>query len=127
MITFLVLLIPLLVHAASLTISDAPNDDGSGALIEWDLTEIEVSNVELWRSDTFLINVSEPQGQLLDRDLVPGEKINYELRNGEDVLVKADVGFIPKAEYFNRFLYRAQRPSKRFVMIDTSSTITLLN
>ena len=99
--TFLVLLIPLLVQAASLTIKDAPNDDGSGALIVWDLTGIEVPNVELWRGDIFLELVTELHGELLDRDLIPGEKINYELRNGEDVLVKAEQGFIPKAEYFN--------------------------
>ncbi len=85
----------------SLIIVDAPNDDGSGATIAWDVGEIPAEEVLLWRGDSLIVQTESLTGQFIEKRLKSGENYDYRLIvNPGNVLVVQE-SFSPGPEYFN--------------------------
>ncbi len=97
----LLMTISSLISSPQLIIADAPNDDGSGATITWDVGEIPAEEVMLWRGDSLIVQTGSLTGQFVEKRLKSGENYDYRLiANPGNILVMQE-SFSPGPEYFN--------------------------
>lgn len=101
-ILFLIILIPILAETADLLIEDIPNDDGSSLKLNWKVPAISEQAIELWRDGEMIFSSQDVSGEFLDRNLLPGKEVEYQLRYRDDLQMKTITQkFKPVISYFN--------------------------
>ena len=103
---FLIYLILLTIYSVfafppEIIVKDMPNDDGSSASLSWDVGDMAIDEVTIWRGEELVMQSKSPSGEFTDKNLKAGEEYEYRMvvNPGEQTL--ALELFTPVPEYFN--------------------------
>jgi Domain of unknown function (DUF6754) len=84
-----------------LIVKDMPNDDGSGAGLSWDVGELAIDEVTIWRGEELVVQSESSSGEFTDKYLKAGKEYEYRMVVNPGNQTLALELFIPAAEYFN--------------------------